>query len=210
MGAGGAVVEGGGGAEHQAAVGGDRDLGVAEVGRRRREKGGGFPRESIRGDQDADGAIGGSMGFAFAEDAEPAILEAKEVCECVVRGLVPDAADAEQPGGAGKAVRAGAKAKSQESGTEEGRREEGRSRHGRVSPDTHPKPQGRRKASLDLGLRVTEPWIGGRVREGAREDGGRRNRGIHWTGRPARGGAERGARSCACSGGSATGCTNPA
>lgn len=83
--------------DHEAIVGGEGKMGVAEVDAGFGEEGFGFPGGAVFRRDDAEFAVvgfagGGGVSAAFTEDGEPAVVEADEIAEGGVLGLAPDAA----------------------------------------------------------------------------------------------------------------------
>ena len=66
------------------------DFGVADIEIGQREMSERLPFLAVFTGEDADGAVRGDMGAAFAEDAEPLVFVADEVREGIVRSGIPD------------------------------------------------------------------------------------------------------------------------
>jgi hypothetical protein len=96
------LVQGGSPGEHQAAVGGGADLRVPEVGRVGGQPGDRLPGGPVVGGDHPDRPVGGDVPLALAEGAEPPAVEADQVGEGAVRGLVPDASGLDQLGPLGR------------------------------------------------------------------------------------------------------------
>ena len=64
-----------GATEHQPALWGDRDFGVAQIASGVCDQRSGSPGLAVLGFNDPEGAIGRDMGRAFAEDAKPFAFE---------------------------------------------------------------------------------------------------------------------------------------
>src|SRR5205823_4084709 len=81
---------GGAAQDHEFSLGSAADVRVAQIDRRPLEQSCGFPGLAVGRGEDANFPWSRGVAGAFAEDAEPAILEANQIGERVVRRLVPN------------------------------------------------------------------------------------------------------------------------
>ncbi len=102
-----ALIDGAAHDEHEAAVGREGELRVAQVNAVLGEQGGGVPLLAVGGGQDADVAVAADVALGFAEGAEPLVAEAGEVGEGVVRRGVPDLLDGDAVAGRRRGTRRG-------------------------------------------------------------------------------------------------------
>ena len=93
---GGLLMQGLGTGEHEPGVRHDGDLGVTQIGLRRGQEGGTGPGLAIGRCDDPQGTVWRDMPLALAEDADPAVPEADQVGEGIVRCLIPNLADTKQ------------------------------------------------------------------------------------------------------------------
>jgi hypothetical protein len=82
-------MHGSGGGKHQPVVGGDGELGIAQIGDRIGEARTGLPFLEINGAEDADRTVLRHVRRSFAECQIPAFTEPDEVREGAVRRAIP-------------------------------------------------------------------------------------------------------------------------
>ena len=87
------LVPRGGGQQHQPAVGGDVDLGVAQIGVLPRHQHGRGPPFAVGRREDSDCSAGRDVSLRFAKHAKPTIPVPHEISEGVVLAVVPDFPD---------------------------------------------------------------------------------------------------------------------